>query len=1280
MLLTVLLTLFSIVAAASGSISPTQTALQPSSTASPSLPLNGSFQISIQLSQTAWSQDLFNKQSPLFVALATNITTAVSDVLKTVGYARVEVVEFKPGSVIAVLNVTALSSNEKTMKTRLTQEMADRQLGGFSVDPTLYSGTLVDVVLKVKFACSNSAVDKGFDKKTEFVNAISTTMSTNPDFLGANIQSIECSEADNITMVTVRLQISDLSSSNPYEELSDLKSQVDAGKVGNFSVVPELKSYIPGEKLFYVYVTLSSETADKVETRKQLERFVEDEFNGDGDFKYVHVTVPDSKTAIIEIGKSSSTSEFLTDALDPLAKDLKNAQLGNVTVVASKNRVTIDPKSLTRKIFEVSFVQYVPSCEDSDQNSLLYRNLGQGIWQFIDENIRNISISQVYVETKVIKLRCENNSTVRGFSYVYMKPNAEDNLKQFLAAFFKCKTHLNIYNKGVKITLKTPTTPDTDERWSTSLGGVGTTYICPKPKPTPAPTNLPATTPNPPPTSSPATTGSQTTETGISSTGKTSTGKTNTEPQETTEHTETTTPPTTRVTLPTMAIEPELYIKVKLGMTWGEFCSKQDTLKERIAWNVRDKNDTRVSPDRIVYVNVERNCADQSKKDELADVWFYVSEPGSKEVHKGLTLKAYEVFKMFFENGNTKQLGSDFEEKVVQVGLAGNDASEYKKETDDKMPSWVIILLAVAGAVGLFLMLLACCCLFCCGARRRRRRKYESEHPHALHVVYIDSDGSAARGAKDKGNKKSAGKDAKKSEEGKEKNTKEDGDKDGYKNDGYESDNKNKNSIDGKENCVGQGDKSPKSKAKALQDDTGNAYGSLNKTGDHTYASINKSGSGKNSDGSGDKNNNAGMAITAPVPSKGSDSSGGDGKSTKNAGYNAMTAPVPSRGSDSSEGDGKSTKNAGYNAMTAPVPTGGSFSSAGGDDKSKDGGSSSSDINSARDVSGGESQNSASQPSTASLMKADASPKGGRRGSHVYSSIDDDVPLTHKTGTVGIVALAIRNKNETKKEREFKNLNKDVPNEEVKYPPDTGSKNRYPDVLPAPRSRVKLSSSPDYINANWIRDHKGQICYIATQHPLRETAQDFWRMVWDQKAHTVVMVNIEEKEKPAEFIDYLPKEHGSTKQFGSIDVTVKQITEKPDYILTILSIVEGKNTASAREVSHIKFTSWKERAMPNVALFVGFVSATREARKKYADSKAPTIVHCSDGLGFTGVYIAVDIGIKSHEESKTSVVDVFELSKNLRRDRHGIVCTLEHYNFIYQALYEYTVNYNKSVE
>lgn len=591
----------------------------------------------------------------MFVALAKNLTTAVSDALKTVEDVRVEVVEFKPGSVIAILKVATLSSNEEALKTKLTEEMKDRQLGGFSVDPTVYSGTLFDVVLRVVSACNDSFVDKGFDQKEEFENAISNEMSANPEFLGAKIQRIDCSAAGNITIVTARVQISDPSASDPYKELSGLKSQVDAGQVGNFTVVPEWNSYIPGEKVFYVLVTLQTETADTALTRKQLEQFVESEFKSEDNFRYVHVTTPDSKTAVIEIGMTSSTSESLPVALSPLAGDLKKGKLGNVTIVRKDNRVTIDSRSLTRKVFEVTFVQYVSSCV-SDPNSTHYKNLSQGFWQFIDENIRANTINQFYLETKVTNLKCQNSSTVRGYAYIYMKPTAQDWIGQFLRPFYKCKTQLNIYNAGVKITLKTPTKPDTAGQWSYSLGGVSVTYVCRKPKP-----------PTQRPTISPVTTRLPTTETSLSSTGKTTN-----EPLNVTEPTlppETTSPPTTRVILPTLAIKPELYVKLKLGLTWGEFCSKRDALKERIAWNVRDSNGTRVSPDRIVYINVERNCADPGKKDELAEVWFYVSESGSKEVHKSLTLKAYELFKMFFENGNTKQLGPDFQEKVTPAAL-----------------------------------------------------------------------------------------------------------------------------------------------------------------------------------------------------------------------------------------------------------------------------------------------------------------------------------------------------------------------------------------------------------------------------------------------------------------------------------------------------------------------------------------------------------------------------------------------------------------------------------
>lgn len=41
-------------------------------------------------------------------------------------------------------------------------------------------------------------------------------------------------------------------------------------------------------------------------------------------------------------------------------------------------------------------------------------------------------------------------------------------------------------------------------------------------------------------------------------------------------------------------------------------------------------------------------------------------------------------------------------------------------------------------------------------------------------------------------------------------------------------------------------------------------------------------------------------------------------------------------------------------------------------------------------------------------------------------------------------------------------------------------------------------------------------------------------------------------------MDYLPKGEGISKQFGGFNVTVKQITEKSDFVETVLSIADGK--------------------------------------------------------------------------------------------------------------------------
>lgn len=59
----------------------------------------------------------------------------------------------------------------------------------------------------------------------------------------------------------------------------------------------------------------------------------------------------------------------------------------------------------------------------------------------------------------------------------------------------------------------------------------------------------------------------------------------------------------------------------------------------------------------------------------------------------------------------------------------------------------------------------------------------------------------------------------------------------------------------------------------------------------------------------------------------------------------------------------------------------------------------------------------------------------------------------------------------------------------------------------------------DYINSNYIDGYRKQNAYIATQGPLPETFGDFWRMMWEQRSATVVMMTkLEERSRVNCFI------------------------------------------------------------------------------------------------------------------------------------------------------------------
>ncbi|GAA6072522.1 receptor-type tyrosine-protein phosphatase epsilon isoform X2, partial [Tachysurus ichikawai] len=84
---------------------------------------------------------------------------------------------------------------------------------------------------------------------------------------------------------------------------------------------------------------------------------------------------------------------------------------------------------------------------------------------------------------------------------------------------------------------------------------------------------------------------------------------------------------------------------------------------------------------------------------------------------------------------------------------------------------------------------------------------------------------------------------------------------------------------------------------------------------------------------------------------------------------------------------------------------------------------------------------------------------------------------------------------------------------------DNKEKNRYPNILPYDHSRVVLTqidSIPhsDYINASYIDGYKDKNKFIAAQGPKYETVADFWRMIWEQKTSTIVMLtNLKERKE-----------------------------------------------------------------------------------------------------------------------------------------------------------------------
>ncbi|XP_075066960.1 receptor-type tyrosine-protein phosphatase O isoform X2 [Mixophyes fleayi] len=233
--------------------------------------------------------------------------------------------------------------------------------------------------------------------------------------------------------------------------------------------------------------------------------------------------------------------------------------------------------------------------------------------------------------------------------------------------------------------------------------------------------------------------------------------------------------------------------------------------------------------------------------------------------------------------------------------------------------------------------------------------------------------------------------------------------------------------------------------------------------------------------------------------------------------------------------------------------------------------------------------------------------------------------------------------------------------------PANRCKNRYTNILPYDFSRVKLVSTEeedgaDYINANYIPGYNAVQEYIATQGPLPDTRNDFWKMILQQKSQIIVMLTQCNEKRRIKCDHYWPFTTDPV-SYGDVMVEMVSEDEQPDWAFRVFRISYADDV---QHIMHFNFTAWPDHGVPAASAAESILQFVYMVRQKASKTKGPITVHCSAGVGRTGTFIALDRlmqHIRDHE-----FVDVLGLVGELRSYRMSMVQTEEQFIFIHQCV------------
>ncbi|XP_041987195.1 tyrosine-protein phosphatase corkscrew-like isoform X2 [Aricia agestis] len=233
------------------------------------------------------------------------------------------------------------------------------------------------------------------------------------------------------------------------------------------------------------------------------------------------------------------------------------------------------------------------------------------------------------------------------------------------------------------------------------------------------------------------------------------------------------------------------------------------------------------------------------------------------------------------------------------------------------------------------------------------------------------------------------------------------------------------------------------------------------------------------------------------------------------------------------------------------------------------------------------------------------------------------------------------------------------------------SKSLSDDALREVRKIIKLDKLHTKESRSIIKDKM----YIAAQGCLKNTINQFWRMIWQEDVRVIAMItreNEKDKEKCARYWPVLGKE-----EVYDDNIAVKFISEScyEDYVLREFD-VNDNNTCKV--IYQYQYTNWPDHGVPEDPNGVlGLLNDINRkmyhiTQEKDAPDQNILCVHCSAGVGRTGTFIVIDMLIdKIRSSGVNTELDVHNTVKLVRAQRNGMVQNKLQYRFIYLALQSY---------